>query len=128
MHSHQEHLYALLKLAKENGVGDRTYIHCLMDGRDVPPDSGKCFIEQLEAKIKEIGVGRIATVMGRYYAMDRDNRCLLYTSLRKRKKAYPAFHGKRNRRPRKEQEPYEILQRRGKPFLEYTLQKKDQRE
>ena len=74
VHSHQEHLYALLKLAKENGIGDRTYIHCLMDGRDVPPDSGKCFIEQLEAKIKEIGAGRIATVMGRYYAMDRDNR------------------------------------------------------
>ncbi len=74
VHSHQEHLYALLKLAKENGLGDRTYIHCLMDGRDVPPDSGKCFIEQLEAKIKEIGAGRIATVMGRYYAMDRDNR------------------------------------------------------
>ena len=45
-----------------------------MDGRDVPPDSGKCFIEELEAKIKEIGAGKIATVMGRYYAMDRDNR------------------------------------------------------
>lgn len=74
VHSHQEHLYALLQLAKENGIGDRTYIHCLMDGRDVPPDSGKRFIEQLEAKIKEIGAGRIATVMGRYYAMDRDNR------------------------------------------------------
>lgn len=74
VHSHQEHLYALLRLAKENGIGDRTYVHCLMDGRDVPPDSGKGFIEQLEAKIKEIGAGKIATVMGRYYAMDRDNR------------------------------------------------------
>ena len=74
VHSHQEHLYALLKLAKENGIGDRTFIHCLMDGRDVAPDSGKGFIEQLEAKIGEIGAGRIATVMGRYYAMDRDNR------------------------------------------------------
>lgn len=74
VHSHQDHLYALLTLAKKNGIGDRTYIHCLMDGRDVPPDSGKCFIEQLEGKIKEIGAGKIATVMGRYYAMDRDNR------------------------------------------------------
>ncbi len=74
VHSHQDHLYALLKLAKQKGLGERTYIHCLMDGRDVPPDSGKCFIEQLEEKIREIGAGKIATVMGRYYAMDRDNR------------------------------------------------------
>ncbi|MEA4853774.1 MAG: 2,3-bisphosphoglycerate-independent phosphoglycerate mutase [Christensenella sp.] len=74
VHSHQEHLYALLKLARDHGIGDRTYIHCLMDGRDVPPDSGKGYIEQLEAKIKEIGAGKIATVIGRYYAMDRDNR------------------------------------------------------
>ena len=74
VHSHQEHLYALLALAKKKGIGGRTYIHCLMDGRDVPPDSGKGYIEKLEAKIKEIGAGQIATVMGRYYAMDRDNR------------------------------------------------------
>ncbi|MEG1656532.1 MAG: 2,3-bisphosphoglycerate-independent phosphoglycerate mutase, partial [Christensenellaceae bacterium] len=74
VHSHQDHLYALLKLAKENGVGDKTFVHCLMDGRDVAPDSGKAFIEELEQKIKEIGAGKIATVMGRYYAMDRDNR------------------------------------------------------
>jgi len=74
VHSHQEHLYALLTLAKEHGIGDRTFVHCLMDGRDVPPDSGKAFIEALEVKIEEIGAGRIATVMGRYYAMDRDNR------------------------------------------------------
>ena len=74
VHSHQDHLYALLSLAKEKGIGDRTYIHCFMDGRDVPPDSGKCYIGELEEKIREIGAGRIATVMGRYYAMDRDNR------------------------------------------------------
>ncbi len=74
VHSHQEHLYALLKLAKQQGVGGQTYVHCLMDGRDVPPDSGKGYIEQLQQKIKEIGAGRIATVTGRYYAMDRDNR------------------------------------------------------
>ncbi len=74
VHSHQEHLYALLTLAKQNGLANRTFIHCFMDGRDVPPDSGKCYIGQLEEKIKEIGAGKIATVMGRYYAMDRDNR------------------------------------------------------
>ena len=73
VHSHQEHLYALLELAKKRGI-DNVYIHCFMDGRDVPPDSGKGFIEQLEEKIKEIGIGEIATVMGRYYSMDRDNR------------------------------------------------------
>lgn len=73
VHSHNEHLYALLKMAKQRGL-DNVYIHCFMDGRDVPPDSGLGYIEQLEAKIKEIGIGQIATVMGRYYAMDRDNR------------------------------------------------------
>ena len=74
VHSHNTHLYALLKLAKEKGIGDRTYIHCFMDGRDVPPDSGKGYIEELVKKTEEIGAGRIATISGRYYAMDRDNR------------------------------------------------------
>ncbi len=73
VHSHNEHLYALLRMAKERGV-EQVYVHCFMDGRDVPPDSGKGYIEQLEAEIKKIGMGKIATVMGRYYAMDRDNR------------------------------------------------------
>ena len=73
VHSHQNHLYALLKMAKKRGMSD-VFVHCFMDGRDVPPDSGKGYIEQLEAKMREIGVGHIATVMGRYYAMDRDNR------------------------------------------------------
>ena len=73
VHSHLGHLYALLKLAKDQGL-DNVYIHCFMDGRDVPPDSGLGYIEQLEEKIKVIGIGQIATVMGRYYAMDRDNR------------------------------------------------------
>jgi 2,3-bisphosphoglycerate-independent phosphoglycerate mutase len=73
VHSHLEHLYALLKLAKDQGLKN-VFLHCFMDGRDVPPDSGKGYIEQLEAKMKEIGIGEIATVMGRYYAMDRDNR------------------------------------------------------
>lgn len=73
VHSHNSHLYALLKMAKMNGV-DNVFIHCLMDGRDVPPTSGKDFVAELQDKINEIGVGQIATVIGRYYAMDRDNR------------------------------------------------------
>jgi 2,3-bisphosphoglycerate-independent phosphoglycerate mutase len=73
VHSHNTHLYALLKLFKKNNFED-VYIHCFFDGRDVPPDSAKNYVEQLEQKLKEIGVGKIASIMGRYYAMDRDNR------------------------------------------------------
>ena len=73
VHSHLEHLYALVELAKRNGL-KKVYVHCFMDGRDVPPSSGKMYLEQLDAKLKELGCGNIATVMGRFYAMDRDNR------------------------------------------------------
>lgn len=73
VHSHNTHLYGLLELAKREGV-EKVYVHCFMDGRDTAPTSGKGFIEELENKMKEIGVGEIASVMGRYYAMDRDNR------------------------------------------------------
>ncbi len=73
VHSHLEHLYALVEMAKREGL-DKVYVHCFMDGRDVPPSSGKDYILQLEEKLADIGVGRIATVMGRYYAMDRDKR------------------------------------------------------
>lgn len=73
VHSHNTHLYGLLELAKKAGL-TRVFVHCFMDGRDVPPMSGKGFLAELEAKMAELGVGRIATVMGRYYAMDRDNR------------------------------------------------------
>ncbi|MBU9744160.1 2,3-bisphosphoglycerate-independent phosphoglycerate mutase [Lachnospiraceae bacterium ASD3451] len=73
VHSHNTHLYGLLELAKQHGL-NKVYVHCFLDGRDTPPASGKDYVEQLEAKMKEIGVGEIATVMGRYYAMDRDNR------------------------------------------------------
>lgn len=73
VHSHNTHLYALVELAKRMGV-EKVYVHCLLDGRDVPPSSGKDFVADCAAKLKEIGVGQIATVMGRYYAMDRDNR------------------------------------------------------
>ena len=73
VHSHNTHLYALLELAKRAGLS-KVFVHCFMDGRDVPPSSGKGYVEQLAAKCQELGVGKIATVMGRYYAMDRDNR------------------------------------------------------
>lgn len=73
VHSHTEHLYALLELAKRRGL-EKVFVHCFLDGRDVPPSSGAGYVSELEAKLKELGVGRIATVMGRYYAMDRDNR------------------------------------------------------
>ena len=72
-HSHSTHLYALVKMAKEQGL-EKVYVHCFLDGRDVPPSSGKSYVEQLQAKLDELGTGRIATVMGRYYAMDRDKR------------------------------------------------------
>ncbi|NLI61024.1 MAG: 2,3-bisphosphoglycerate-independent phosphoglycerate mutase [Clostridiales bacterium] len=73
VHSHIEHLYALVELAKQKGL-DQVYIHCFMDGRDVPPASGKDYIIALEEKLRQYEFGKIATVMGRYYAMDRDNR------------------------------------------------------
>ena len=73
VHSHITHLFALVKMAKEQGL-EQVYVHCFLDGRDVPPSSGKSYVEQLQAKLDELGTGRIATVMGRYYAMDRDKR------------------------------------------------------
>ncbi len=72
VHSHNTHLYGLLELAKRNGL-EKVYVHCFLDGRDTPPSSGKEFAEQLTAEMDKIGVGKIASVMGRYYAMDRDN-------------------------------------------------------
>ena len=73
VHSHNGHIYGLLELAKRQGV-EKVYVHCFLDGRDTPPASGKDYVEALEAKMKEIGVGEVASVSGRYYAMDRDNR------------------------------------------------------
>ncbi|AIQ61956.1 2,3-bisphosphoglycerate-independent phosphoglycerate mutase [compost metagenome] len=73
VHSHINHLFAMLELAKKEGLED-VYIHAFMDGRDVPPDSGQKFMQDLIQKIEEIGVGKIATVSGRYFAMDRDKR------------------------------------------------------
>ena len=73
VHSHNSHLWALLEMAKKCGL-EKVFIHCFLDGRDVPPASGADFVAECVEKCKEIGVGKVATVMGRYYAMDRDNR------------------------------------------------------
>lgn len=72
VHSHTEHLYGLLEMAKKSGV-QNVFVHALLDGRDVPPSSAVEYLAELEDKMKEIGVGKIASVMGRFYAMDRDN-------------------------------------------------------
>ena len=73
VHSHMTHIFGLLELARRNGL-DKVFVHCFLDGRDTPPSSGREFVEALEGKMKELGVGKVASVMGRYYAMDRDNR------------------------------------------------------
>ena len=73
VHSHIEHLYALLLMAREKAL-KKVYIHCFLDGRDVSPTSGVNFVAELQEKCTELGIGKIATVMGRYYAMDRDKR------------------------------------------------------
>ncbi len=91
VHSHQNHLYALLRMAKQNGV-DRVFVHCFMDGRDTLPTNGAGYIEQLQQKMREYGTGRIATVSGRYYAMDRDRRW------EREKKAFDAMVVRRRRR------------------------------
>jgi 2,3-bisphosphoglycerate-independent phosphoglycerate mutase len=73
VHSHINHLFALLEMAKRHKV-EKVFVHCFMDGRDTPPNSGRDYIRQLQQKVRELGLGQIATVVGRYYAMDRDNR------------------------------------------------------
>ncbi len=73
VHSYLTHLYALLKMAKQEGIAD-VFVHCFMDGRDTPPESGAAFVEQILQQMRTIGIGKIASVEGRYYAMDRDKR------------------------------------------------------
>lgn len=73
VHSHNTHLYALVQMAESYGIA-KVFVHCFLDGRDVSPSSGASFIKECEEELKAIGTGKIATVMGRYYAMDRDNR------------------------------------------------------
>ena len=72
VHSHNTHVYGILEMAKKNGL-ENVYVHCFLDGRDTPPASAKGFVADLEAKMAEIGVGKVASLSGRYYAMDRDN-------------------------------------------------------
>ena len=72
VHSHNTHLYGLLELAKRNGL-EKVYVHAFLDGRDTPPASAADFVKELMDKMEEIGVGQVASVSGRYYAMDRDN-------------------------------------------------------
>lgn len=72
VHSHNSHLYGLLEMAKKNGL-EKVFVHAFLDGRDTPPASGKDYVAELEAKMAEIGVGKVASLSGRYYAMDRDN-------------------------------------------------------
>jgi 2,3-bisphosphoglycerate-independent phosphoglycerate mutase len=73
VHSHIEHLFALLKMARHNKV-EKVFVHCFMDGRDTPPESGIDFLRALEQRMRELNIGQIASVSGRYYAMDRDHR------------------------------------------------------
>ena len=73
VHSHNTHIYGLLELARRHDL-KKVFIHCFLDGRDTPPASGKEYVEELSKKCEELGVGQVASVMGRYYAMDRDNR------------------------------------------------------
>ena len=105
VHSHNTHLYGLLELAKREGR-TKVYVHCFLDGRDTPPSAGADYIEQLESKMREIGVGQIASIMGRYYAMDRDNNYdrvkLAYVAMTegeglKAANAYDAIHGSYDR-------------------------------
>ena len=84
VHSHIDHLFGLLDMAKDLGAKE-IYVHCIMDGRDTDPHSGKEFLGEIQKKLAELGVGKIATVVGRYYAMDRDNRW------ERVEKAYAAF-------------------------------------
>src|SRR5260370_40198558 len=73
VHSHINHLFALLEMAKQWNI-EKVFVHCFMDGRDTPPNSGRDYVRRLQQKMRELGVGEIATLAGRYYAMDRDNR------------------------------------------------------
>ena len=92
VHSHISHLYAILKLAKQSEL-EQVYIHGFMDGRDVSPTSGIEYVKQLLQQMDEIGVGKIATLCGRYYAMDRDNRW------ERIEQCYNAWYWQRNKRP-----------------------------
>ena len=90
VHSHNTHLYALLEMAKRKGI-KKVYVHCILDGRDVPPSCAEQYIDELEKKMEEIGVGEIATISGRFYAMDRDKR---WDRIEKAYRIYTEAHGR----------------------------------
>src|SRR5579872_2522240 len=73
VHSHIQHLFALLRMARQQKV-EQVFVHCFLDGRDTPPHSGIEFVQRLQHQLRELSMGRIASIVGRYYAMDRDNR------------------------------------------------------
>ncbi|MBI2666119.1 2,3-bisphosphoglycerate-independent phosphoglycerate mutase [Candidatus Woesearchaeota archaeon] len=101
VHSHINHLFALLEMAKKQGVQD-VYVHVFLDGRDTPPKSAKKYLQLLQDKLHELDVGRLATMMGRYYAMDRDNRW------NREHKAYDCIV---NCKGRKESDPFQALEK-----------------
>lgn len=116
VHSHQEHLYALLEMARRRGVG-RVYVHPFLDGRDVPPGRSPAYLAACEDKIKEIGVGTIATLCGRYYAMDRDKRW------ERTEKAYAALVYREGRRAASAGEAFQAAWERGETdeFVQPTV-------
>ena len=100
VHSHIRHLYGLLEMAKRRDFED-VYVHCFLDGRDTPPASGESYILKLQDKMKEKGIGKIATISGRFYAMDRDKRWQRIEMLQcngKRRRKQSKFSNKSNRR------------------------------
>ncbi len=101
VHSEINHLFALLELAKKENVNE-VYVHAFLDGRDTPPKSAEKYIRQLQQKMKQLGVGQLATIMGRYYAMDRDNRW---------KREHKAYDCMVNCQGRKEVDPTKALQK-----------------
>ena len=108
VHSHSRHLYALLEMAKSNGLKkNQVIIHCFLDGRDTPQKSAKPYIKKLEEKIKELDSGKIATVIGRYYAMDRDNRW------DRTEKAYRAMVYGKGRKAKTAEKAVEIAYQKG---------------
>lgn len=123
VHSSLEHLYALVELARRTGVpGERVFVHNFGDGRDTPPQSGIEFCRQIEAKLRSIGVGRVASVVGRYYAMDRDDRW------DRVEKAYRLLTIAEGRRAKSAVEAYEWYyehptekERQGDEFIEPTV-------
>jgi 2,3-bisphosphoglycerate-independent phosphoglycerate mutase len=104
VHSMNTHLYALLEMAKREQVAD-VAVHCFMDGRDTPPQSGAGFLEELQREMQRIGVGRIASISGRYYAMDRDKR---WDRIERRKRRWSRARARRTRtRSRGSRQSYE---------------------